>query len=155
MVGTLGADPFGDGEVCPCTRFISARSSTCICVEVRELEYIKALHTTTLFLLLKELMAIGRCDCVVIVLWDLLFVRLGVDISGCTEDGGVEDPYAESKVDEDLVVGTGPCDCLEREFVLGSFSIMKLLLFRLRSLKKGIGTLRLERHSIRWPVRCV
>ena len=100
-------------------------------------------------------MAIGRCDCVVIVLWDLLFVRLGVDISGCTEDGGVEDPYAESKVDEDLVVGTGPCDCPERVFVFGSFSIMKLLLFRLRSLKKGIGTLRLERHSIRWPVRCV
>lgn len=58
-------------------------------------------------------MASGRCDCVAMVAWDLLLVRLGVDIWGWREDGGVEEPYAELNVDEDLVVGTLPSELPE------------------------------------------
>jgi len=95
-------------------------------------------------------MASGRCDCVAMVVWDLLFVRHGVDIWGWVEDGGVEEPYAELNVDEDLVVGTLPSDLLERESPFDSFSVLKLLLFRLRSLKNGITAA--QQHPLRRPL---
>lgn len=39
---------------------------------------------------------------------DRLKGRLGVDAFGWMVDGGVEEPYTEFNVDEDLVVGTVP-----------------------------------------------
>ena len=41
---------------------------------------------------------------------DLLSGRLGVDMCAWTVDGGVEEPYKEFKVDEDVVVGAVPLD---------------------------------------------
>ncbi len=88
------------------------------------------------------------------VVWDLLFVRLGVDISGWIEDGGVEEPYVELNVDEDLVVGTVPSELLERVTPFDSFSVLKLRLFRLRFSKKGIAATRRGYHSLRRPLCC-
>ncbi len=94
-------------------------------------------------------MAIGRCDCTAMVVWDLLFVRLGVDNWGWIEEGCVE---VESNVDVDLVVGTVPSDLLDRLDPFDSFSVLKLLLFRLKSLKNGIAALDLRYHAIRGPL---
>ena len=59
----------------------------------------------------------------------------------------------ESNVDVDLVVGTVPSDLLERLSPFGSLSVLKLLLFRLRSLKNGIAALELRYHAIRRSLR--
>jgi hypothetical protein len=64
---------------------------------------------------------------------DLMPAIFELDPLGFTDEGGVEPPYEELSVDEDLVVGTVPLDSAEESVV------RKLALDRLRSsLKKGM-----------------
>ena len=53
------------------------------------------------------------------------------------------------------MVGTVPSELLERVSPSGCFSILKLLLFRLRSLKKGIIALNPELYLILGPLRYI
>jgi len=98
-----------------------------------------------LLLLLTELSGIGLWGkgFGLMVLADLLITRLGVDWLSWIEDGGVEEPLAESRVDEDLVVGIVPLDVpldsLEVLVLLEvDFSAFNPVFRRRSSLRKGI-----------------
>jgi hypothetical protein len=63
----------------------------------------------------------------------LVATKLGDDPLSLTDEGGVEVPLLEFRVDDDLAVGTVPLDLLEES------EVRKLALERLRSsLKNGI-----------------
>ena len=63
----------------------------------------------------------------------LIAAKLDDEPLSLTDEGGVEVPLMEFRVDDDLVVGTVPLDSLEES------EVRKLALERLRSsLKKGI-----------------
>lgn len=70
---------------------------------------------------------------------DLLVVRVGLDGLGCIEEGGVEDPYNEFRVEEDFVVGTvPPSECSESLEAVVGMSDLGLAFLRRKSLKKGM-----------------
>ena len=97
-------------------------------------------HTGMLYLLAWEVNGEGRCDGGgVTTPLDLIAERLDVDMCGCIEDAGVEAPYTELRVEEDLVVGTVPLfDPLESE-LSEDLSVLKLAFERRRSsLKNGM-----------------
>lgn len=61
------------------------------------------------------------------------------DSSGCIEDAGVDAPYTELRVEEDLVVGTVPLEPLGESEPVDDLSVLKLALERrLKLLKKGM-----------------
>ena len=61
------------------------------------------------------------------------------DNSGCIEDAGVDAPYTELSVEEDLVVGALPLEPLGESEPLDDLSVLKLAFERrLKLLKKGI-----------------
>ena len=69
---------------------------------------------------------------------DLVVTRLGVEWLACTEDGGVEEPWTESRVEEDLLGGTVSLELFEFEDSSAGLSIFELCFLRRSSLKKGI-----------------
>lgn len=89
------------------------------------------------------LTARGLCGGRPSALADLLKGRLDVDICGWTVDGGVEELWAELRVDEDFVVGTVPLESSPSEPFGDPFTPLgldlKLDFRRRRSLKKGIN----------------
>ena len=99
----------------------------------------KDVHTDMLYLLVCEVNGDGLCGGGLVTPLNLMAERLDEDKCGCIEEAGVEAPYTELRVEEDLVVGTVPLlDPLESE-LSEDLSVLKLALERRRnSLKKGI-----------------
>jgi hypothetical protein len=69
---------------------------------------------------------------------DFMVVMFDDDPSGLTEEGGVEPPYEELRVEEDLVVGTVPFDSFDESLV------RKLAFERLRSSLRKVMMLRMS-----------
>lgn len=106
------------------------------------------LLTDMLYLLLGVGIGEGRCgDGLAALVTPLTpFIPFGLavemfdsDNSGWIEDAGVEAPYAELSVEEDVVVAAVPLEPLGESEPLDDLSVLKLALERrLKLLKKGI-----------------